>query len=93
MTTTETSILLLNSSEINQKIKRMAYEILEANFNEKHIILAGICEQGELIAKELGKQLEEISSIEITVTRIDLDKSHPFRQAHSRRRRAVRGDR
>ena len=82
MTTTETSILLLNSSEINQKIKRMAYEILEANFNEKHIILAGICEQGELIAKELGKQLEEISSIEITVTRIDLDKSHPFRQAH-----------
>lgn len=82
MTTTETSILLLNPAEINQKIKRMAYEILEANFNEKKIILAGICEQGELIAKQLAKYLEEISSIEIIVTRIDLDKSHPFRQAH-----------
>jgi pyrimidine operon attenuation protein/uracil phosphoribosyltransferase len=81
MTTTETSILLLNSAEINQKIKRMAYEILEANYSEKKIILAGICEQGELMAKELAKQLEEISSLEITVTRIDLDKSHPFRQA------------
>lgn len=81
MTTTETSILLLNSAEINQKIKRMAYEILEANYSEKTIILAGICEQGELIAKQLGKQLEEISELKITVTRIDLDKSHPFRQA------------
>ena len=82
MTTTETSISLLNSSELNQKIKRMAYEILEANYNEKTIILAGICEQGELLAKQLAKHLEEISSIEITVTRIDLDKSHPFRQAN-----------
>ena len=82
MTTTETSILLLNSSEINQKIKRMAYEILEANYSEKHLILAGICEQGELIAKQLAKQLQEISSIDVTVTRIDLEKSHPFRQAH-----------
>ena len=60
----------------------MAYEILEANYNEKVIILAGICEQGELLAKQLAKHLEEISSIEITVTRIDLDKSHPFRQAN-----------
>lgn len=81
MTTTETSILLLNPAEINQKIKRMAYEILEANYNEKKIILAGICEQGELIARQLAKHLEEISSLEIIVTRIDLEKSHPFRQA------------
>ena len=81
MTTTETSILLLNSSEIDQKIKRMAYEILEDNYNEKKLLLAGICEQGELLAKQLAKHLEEISDIEVTVTRIDLDKTHPFRQA------------
>jgi pyrimidine operon attenuation protein/uracil phosphoribosyltransferase len=60
----------------------MAYEILEANYSEKQLILAGICEQGELIARQLAKHLEEISSLEIIVTRIDLDKSHPFRQAH-----------
>ena len=81
MTGTETSIQLLNSSEINQKIKRMSYEILEANHSENHIILAGICEQGELLAKQLAKYLVEISSIEVIITRIDLDKSHPFRQA------------
>ena len=81
MTATETSIQLLNSSEINQKIKRMSYEILEANHGENQIILAGICEQGELLAKQLAKHLEEISLFEVTITRIDLDKSHPFRQA------------
>ncbi len=83
MTTSTASILLLNSSQINQKIKRMAYEILEANYGEKEIILAGICEQGELLAKQLNEHLENISNIKVTVTRIDLDKSHPFRQANN----------
>jgi pyrimidine operon attenuation protein/uracil phosphoribosyltransferase len=80
MTTTEKSILLLSAAQINQKIKRMAYEIYESNFGEKELIIAGICEQGELLAKQLAKHLEEISSVDTTVTRIDLDKSHPFRQ-------------
>ena len=80
MSTTEKSILLLSAAQINQKVKRMAYEILESNFGEKELIIAGICEQGELLAKQLAKHLEEISSVKTTVTRIDLDKSHPFRQ-------------
>jgi len=81
MSNSDTSILLLSQSQIKQKIKRMAYEILEANFAEKELIFAGICEQGELLAKQLAKHLEEISSIKSTVTRIDLNKSHPFREA------------
>jgi len=82
MTITTSSILLLTPAQIKQKIRRMAYEIIEANFGEKEIILAGICEQGELLALQLAKHLEEISNSHIVVTRIDLDKSHPFRQAH-----------
>jgi pyrimidine operon attenuation protein/uracil phosphoribosyltransferase len=80
MTTKQKSILLLNADQINQKIKRMAYEILEANFGEKHLILAGICDQGVLLARQLAKILEEISSIETTVTRIEMDKNNPFKQ-------------
>ena len=81
MTETDNSILLLSAAQLTQKVKRMAYEILEANFGEKELIFAGICEQGELLAKQLAKHLEEISSIKTIVTRIDLEKSHPFRQA------------
>lgn len=83
MTNTDTSILLLSAAQINQKVKRMAYEILEANFAEKELVFAGICEQGELLAKQIVKNLSEISSIKSTVTRIDLEKSHPFRQAQN----------
>jgi len=82
MTPTNKSLLLLSTAQINQKLKRMAYEILEANFGEKELIFAGICEQGELLAKQLAKYLDEISTVQTTVVRIDLDKSHPFRQAH-----------
>jgi pyrimidine operon attenuation protein/uracil phosphoribosyltransferase len=81
MTETNNSILLLSAAQITQKVKRMAYEILEANFGEKELVFAGICEQGELLAKQLAKHLDEISSIKTIVTRIDLEKSHPFRQA------------
>lgn len=81
MTETDNSILLLSAAQLTQKVKRMAYEILEANFAEKELIFAGVCEQGELLAKQLAKHLDEISSIKTIVTRIDLEKSHPFRQA------------
>lgn len=82
MTTTESSILLLDPGQIGQKVKRMAYEILENNFGEKELILAGICDQGETLAKQLAKELRAITEVKVIVTRIDLDKSHPFRQAH-----------
>ncbi len=92
MESTDKSILLLSSSQLNQKIKRMAYEILEANFGEKELFFAGICEQGELLAKSLAKHLDEISNIKTIVTRIDLDKTHPFRQAEDTLREEIKID-
>lgn len=74
-----TSLTILDAKQIDQKIKRMAYEIYENNFSEKEIIFAGICVQGETLAKKLVKQLNAISSIATSVIRIDLDKNHPFR--------------
>ncbi len=82
MTATKKTILLLSAGQIEQKLKRMAYEILEANFDIKELIFVGICRQGELLAKKLAAHLQDISAINVTVTRIDLEKSHPFRQAH-----------
>jgi len=92
MTQTNTSIQLLSGAQINQKIKRMAYEILESNFAEKTLIFAGICEQGEVLAKQLAKHLQDISSIKTIVTRIDLDKSHPFRQASNTMKADIKVD-
>ena len=33
---------ILNHNQINQKIKRIAYQIYEANSSEKEVVIAGI---------------------------------------------------
>ncbi|MCA6409289.1 MAG: phosphoribosyltransferase, partial [Cytophagales bacterium] len=66
--------LVLNDQQINQKIKRMAYEIYENNFKEKSIVLAGIDGQGYSLAKILGKELAAISPIEVIIAKVSLDK-------------------
>jgi pyrimidine operon attenuation protein/uracil phosphoribosyltransferase len=66
--------LVLNDQQINQKIKRMAYEIYENNFKEKSIVMAGIEGQGYSLANILGKELVAISSIEMIIAKVSLDK-------------------
>jgi len=69
--------LILDSRQVKQKIKRMAYEILEHNFKEKGIVFAGIDGQGYLLAKLLGKEVENISPLEIKLVKISIDKLAP----------------
>ena len=55
----------------------MAYEILENNFGEKEFILAGIRENGSVIARNIQAQLKEISNLSIELLTINLDKNKP----------------
>ena len=55
----------------------MAYEILENNLDEKDIIIAGIQENGSIIAENIRQLLAEISQINTTLISISLDKRHP----------------
>jgi pyrimidine operon attenuation protein / uracil phosphoribosyltransferase len=69
--------LILDTRQVKQKIKRMAYEIFEHNFKEKGIIIAGIEGQGYILAKLLAKEVENISPLEIKLVKISLDKLAP----------------
>jgi len=69
--------LILDTRQVKQKIKRMAYEIFEHNFKEKGIVIAGIEGQGYILAKLLAKEVENISSLEIKLVKISLDKIAP----------------
>lgn len=69
--------LILDSVQVKQKIRRMAFEIYEHNFNEKNIVIAGIDGQGYTLAKLLAKQVESISPIEVRLIKVSLDKSAP----------------
>ena len=69
--------LILDTRQVKQKIKRMAYEIFEHNFKEKGIVMAGIEGQGYILAKLLAKEVENISPLEIRLVKISLDKVAP----------------
>ena len=69
--------LILDSRQVKQKIKRMAYEIFEHNFKEKGIVIAGIEGQGYILAKLLAKEVESVSPLEIKLVKISLDKIAP----------------
>ncbi len=69
--------LILTDQQINQKIKRMAFEIYENNFKEKSIVLAGIDGQGYAFAKILGKELASIAPLEVVIVKVKVDKLAP----------------
>jgi pyrimidine operon attenuation protein/uracil phosphoribosyltransferase len=75
---TSTSTLILTQKQTLQKIKRIAYEIYENNFQEEEIILAGIYDKGYLFAKLLQQELNAISPLKITLVKVSLDKSAPL---------------
>lgn len=74
--TAETTTIL-NKTEIAHKLKRIAYQIYEANVSEKSIVIAGIKDNGFLLAKKLKDQVEKISPIKVTLCEVYIDKKNP----------------
>ena len=68
---------ILSKEVAEKKLRRMAYEILENNIDEKEIILAGIRESGSVVARVIQKMFGEISSIKTDLITITLDKKQP----------------
>ncbi len=77
MSATDTSNRVLGAVKVNQKITRIAYEILENNFKEKTMVIAGLDGQGYLLAKQIAAELGKISSIKINLVKVSLDKFSP----------------
>ena len=56
----------------------MSFEILEHNYTEKQLILAGINNNGMHFAKMLHKQLKKISDLEFTLMNVHLNPAQPL---------------
>jgi pyrimidine operon attenuation protein / uracil phosphoribosyltransferase len=70
--------LLLNSDQITQKIKRIAWEIYERNYYETGIVIAGIDKEGYEFARRLVIELKAISPLHLKLVKIKLQKHAPF---------------
>jgi len=70
--------IILNHQEIEHKIRRIAYQILETYADEKEIILAGITKNGFTLAKKINIVLNTISDLKVTLCEVTIDKQNPF---------------
>jgi pyrimidine operon attenuation protein / uracil phosphoribosyltransferase len=71
---------ILTPEQTDQKVRRVAYEIYERNFEESELVLAGIIGQGYELATLLSLELKQIASIKIHLMEIDVNKSAPYQQ-------------
>ncbi len=75
MTKIEKRRQILTSIQTNQKIRRIAFEIFEENFQEDEIIIAGIVGEGHTFAEKLTAALQEISPLQVKLVQLDFDKN------------------
>ena len=69
---------ILQHQEIEHKIRRIAYQIYEANANEKVLVIAGITGGGQLFAQKLQQLLEEITEARILSCELFINKEDPL---------------
>ncbi len=68
---------ILTPLQIEQKIRRMAYEVYERNFTEKEIVIAGIVGEGYEFAKRLAAEISRISPMEVRLIELRFDVHAP----------------
>jgi pyrimidine operon attenuation protein/uracil phosphoribosyltransferase len=69
---------ILSSLQTGQKIRRIAFEIYEHNFEETSIIVAGIAGEGYAFAKRLAAELADISPLNVQLIELRFDKHVHF---------------
>ncbi len=69
---------VLSNKQIEQKVDRLAYEILEDNFNEPMVVFLGINKNGLRFAKYLKETYDGISEGKSTIGGITLNAAKPL---------------
>jgi len=72
---------ILSAERITAKLKRMAYEIAERNYNEKKIYLIGIKSRGTQLAHIIAEHLQNIAEAEIIVSTLNIEKRNPLQES------------
>ena len=68
---------ILSKEVAAKKLRRLALEVVENNYDEPQLILVGIRENGMVIANEISEYLKEIFNGEITIIELSLNKKRP----------------
>ena len=74
---------ILSHAQIQHITRRIAYQIYEANVEEKIIIIAGIVGGGLDFAKKVQRVLQDITEAEIRLCEVKMDKTNPLKSGVS----------
>ncbi len=72
-----TKNIVLDKEAIHRRLRRMALQVAEQNFDEHEIIIAGIAGNGTVVATCLIRELNRISSLKTTALTIPINKKDP----------------
>ena len=67
---------ILSHSEIEHKIKRIAYQIYETFVDDESIVIAGIATNGYIFAQKIATVLQTISPIEVILCEVTMNKQN-----------------
>ena len=68
---------ILSAEVANKKLRRMALEVMEQNYEAKQLILIGIKANGIVIAEKMRHYLKEVFKGEVIVLELSMDKKKP----------------
>ena len=68
---------ILNQTEINNKIRRIAFQIYECNIDEQEVVIAGIYSNCYLFAQKIKSVLLKISNINPLLCKVEINKNKP----------------
>jgi len=71
-------VQILSNEDVKQKTTRIAYQIVENNYEEKELILVGIKPNGFTYAQQLKKEIESIDNMKVTLVGLTLNKQNPL---------------
>ena len=69
---------IISHKQVKQKIKRLAIEILEHNFDQEVIYLMGINNNGYRFAKLIQKEMQSMGEAEIRLINVRLNAARPL---------------
>ena len=71
-------VKILDTTQIRQKLNRLAFEVYENNFSEKELLIVGIEGNGYKVAMRLSERLKNISPLKISLGKIKVNKEKPW---------------
>lgn len=75
---TSVKTVVLNETQIKQKINRLAFEIYENHYQEEEIIIGGIAGTGYKLAELICEQLMKYDEFKTILVPVEVNKNNPL---------------